>query len=52
MYVKATLHYHGGVVFGKVVKKPILFEGPASLREMLLVKELDEKFLLKSYYLA
>ena len=58
VYVKSTLQYHGGTVFGKTVNKPellantvlsfmivCLFGGPKLLYKMLPVKKLDAAFL-------
>ena len=58
VYVKSTLQYHGGTVFGKTVNKPellastilssmivCLFRCPKLLYKMLPVKELNGVFL-------
>ena len=58
VYVKSTLQYHGGTIFGKTANKPellanavlsfmivCLFGGPKLLYKMLPVEELDAAFL-------
>ena len=58
--MKAILHYHGGIVFGKAVNKSYLlantilsfvrltlFGGPQFFCEVLTVRELDSKFIFK-----
>jgi len=58
VYVKPSLQYHGGAVFGKAVNRPdllantvlsfmivCLFNGPKLLYRMLPVKQLDSVFL-------
>ena len=60
VYVKSTLQYHGGALFGKAVNKPektantalsfmllCLSGGPKFLCRMLPVKELDANFLFE-----
>ena len=57
VYVKSTLQYHGGTVFGKTVNKPKLLAntvlsfmivclcgGPKLIHKMLPVEELDAAF--------
>ena len=60
IYVKSTLTYHGGILFGKAVNNPnvlantvlsfmiiTMFGGPKFLHKMLPVKNLDATFLFE-----
>ena len=60
VYVKPSLQFHGGNLFGHIVNKPYLlaktiltfmtvclFDGPKFVRKMIPVRQLDEQFLFQ-----